>query len=259
MKAYEENIIGYIHKDYLSPKQSTICLIEFLKKRIPELSLNRTKEDNNLQTFVDLGSGGCSGLYPIAKEFEKFEFIGLDYNRKIIDWVNDFWASENGKKFNLPNLSAEYADWNLPETVNKILKKNNVLVLLAIHSLCTVKNLSKVLTPILKHKPKHLVFNSLFYDGPLDAFIHIKDYNIEIDDNNPDADFNIHSIPRFRNFLEKLGYKNFYFEPFDIGFNLPRPFDNGRGTYTINTEFSKYSQFSGPVYLPWYFVHAEKK
>ena len=31
-----------------------------------------------------------------------------------------------------------------------------------------------------------------------------------------------------------------------------------RGSYTIKTEFHKYSTFSGPVYLPWYFVLAKK-
>ncbi len=258
MKKYKENIYDYILKDYIKPKKSTFELINFIKKRIPELIKQNNINYEKRKIFVDLGSGGCSGLFPIAKEFSKCEFIGLDYNKELIDWVNKFWNSEKGKQFNLPNLKAEYADWNFPETIYKVTKKNNIFVMLAIHSLCTVKNISEVLNPVLKYKPKHLIFNSLFYDGPLDVFIHIKNHKIEIDDNNPDADFNIHSIPKLKKILKNLGYNKFYFEPFDIGLHLPKPKSGDRGTYTIKTEFSKFSQFSGPVYLPWFFIHAEK-
>ena len=61
-----------------------------------------------------------------------------------------------------------------------------------------------------------------------------------------------------RAYLKSKGYTKIIFEKFDIGTNLPKPINGERGTYTINSDFGKYTQFSGPVHLPWYFVAAIK-
>ena len=58
--------------------------------------------------------------------------------------------------------------------------------------------------------------------------------------------------------MKENGYSNFIFEKFEIGKKLVRPKNGERGTFTIQSEFSEFTQFSGPVYLPWYFVAATR-
>ena len=48
----------------------------------------------------------------------------------------------------------------------------------------------KIIKFIVSLKPT-VAINSLFYDGPLDVFIHIKDYDDLGSDKGSDGDFNI--------------------------------------------------------------------
>ena len=73
-------------------------------------------------------------------------------------------------------------------------------------TICTFKNIEIPLNNILRLKPQWIGINSLFYDGPLDVLIHIRDRiknKLKIEDNNPDGDFNIFSIPNLNRNLAK--------------------------------------------------------
>ena len=119
--------------------------------------------------------------------------------------------------------------------------------------------MEQALDALFDLNPKWIALNSLFYDGPCDVLIHIRDYTrTEITDDCPDADFNIFSLERMKNYCSENGYLDFKFQKFQIPFDIQRPENKGRGTYTIKTEFDNRAQFSGPVYLPWYFVIAKK-
>ena len=94
--------------------------------------------------------------------------------------------------------------------------------------------------------------NSLFYEGDIDALIHIREPG-DKNDNNPDGDLNIHSLSKIKKFLLKKGYKVFkkkeFFPPQKLFSNK-----NGRGTYTMKTQLSDHTMFSGPIFLPWKFI-----
>ena len=94
----------------------------------------------------------------------------------------------------------------------------------------------------------------------MDVLIHIRDREnkyYELKDNDPDGDFNIFSISNLKKYLKTTNYKITKIKPFFPKKKLRKIGDN-RGTYTIKTEFSDRTCFSGPVYLPWYFVLIEK-
>lgn len=250
MKDYLEHGIEYAKNDFINPKISSIKFVEFLRK-------NNLIEDKK-GICIDLGSGPGSGTYFIAKNFKNSYFLGIDYNKDYIQWTKLFFNSSEGSKFNLKNLQIEFGDWNKPDEIINKANGKDIQTLISVHSLCTQKKFENAIDRIIDLNPDKIVFNSLFYEGPLDVRIHINDRNSNLKYSNPDADFNIFSLPALKEYLNDKGYSKFIFEKFDIGKKLPKPKDGIRGTYTINSEFGKYSQFSGPVYLPWYFVAAQK-
>ena len=77
-------------------------------------------------------------------------------------------------------------------------------------------------------------------------------------DNDPDGDFNIHSLTKLSKIAKKNGYKLTKKVPFFPKKKIPKPKKGLRGSYTIKTEFNKFTLFSGPVHLPWYFVLLRK-
>ena len=58
-------------------------------------------------------------------------------------------------------------------------------------------------------------------------------------------------------YLKTTNYKITKIKPFFPKKKLKK-IGNNRGTYTIKTEFNDRTCFSGPVYLPWYFILIEK-
>ena len=86
-----------------------------------------------------------------------------------------------------------------------------------------------------------------------------KKYNeYEIEYSNPDADFNIHSLPNATKIISKMEYKLEPENEFKIGNELEKPKNNRKVTYTIKTELSDFPQLSGPVFLPWRFLLLKK-
>ena len=250
-KDYNQWIKEYATADFSSPKESTKALINFITK-------NGVLDGASGKIVLDYGAGSCSGLYQIAKQFPEIEFAGIDYNEVLISWVNDFWRRPSGSKYKLPNLTANFADWNDSKAIKLLTERSEVHAVMSVHALCTMKDCLEAISKLVISKPKHVVLNSLFYEGPLDVLIHIRELESTIPDDCPDADFNIHSIPKVQKVFADLGYPNVSFEKFNIGIDLKAPDKGRRGTYTIRTEFEERAQFSGPVYLPWYFVLASR-
>lgn len=247
---YYKHVKKYVLNDFVNPKESTKSFFNFLEKN---LVLNCFENE----IVLDMGAGAGSGTYYFSKNKKSTKFIGVDYNRDLVKWVNDeIW--ENDPNYKSENLELIYGDWNKPHEIINFISPSTIKSVLSIHSLCTQKNFGESMSKLINLDPEYIAINSLFYDGPLDILIHIRDLNNNISDDNPDADFNIHSLPAGNEFMKKFNYEIFDYESFNININLERPKDKGRGTYTIKTEFSDFTQFSGPVYLPWCFVLYKK-
>ena len=204
----------------------------------------------NGSEILDIGTGIGSNLHYFAIKHLNIKFIGADYNADKIAQAREL-ATARG----LNQLTFEAQDWfDLTQEYNSRFDG-----IMNIHTLCCFKNVESAINALCVLKPRWIAFNSLFYDGPLDVLIHIRDYtNLSITDDNPDGDFNIFSLPKVREVFASQGYQ-VRSKPFNMPKTLSRPEDGARGTYTINTEWHSKTQFSGPVHLPWYFVFAERK
>jgi hypothetical protein len=232
---------NYHLRQFLKPYFSTIAFEDFLSKS--HIFKNKTQ-------ILDMGAGCGANIYYLAQKHPDINFVGADYNQDLV-----VIGEEILKKYNLPNTKLEHGDWfKLPK---QYLNKFDGIV--TIHTLCCFKKLDKALSALIKLQPRWIAFNSLFYEGPLDVLIHIREHKLKsYSDDNPDGDFNIFSLPIMKKFFFKHGFKKFKFEKFRIPVELPKPKTLKRGTYTLKTEFDEHAMFSGPVYLPWYFVVASK-
>ena len=116
----------------------------------------------------------------------------------------------------------------------------------------------KIIKFIASLKPNKVAINSLFYDGPLDVFIHIRDYDFLESDKGPDGDFNIFSIQKISKIFKKYGYNLKKIKEYFPKKKFLNRKNKERGSYTIKDKKNKNLVFSGPVYLPWHFLYFEK-
>jgi len=127
-----------------------------------------------------------------------------------------------------------------------------------LQTLSWLKNYQEPLKHILTIKPKWIAISSLFYEGEIDAFITLHNYYRP--SNKCDYSmsyYNIYSLPRIKDFLKSHGYNKFKYKKFEIDINIKQT-TKDIGTYTKMTIDKKNLQFSGPLFLPWYFIYAEK-
>ena len=228
-------------KQYSKPYFSTIQFEEFLNKEL-----------SKCQTIIDIGcyTGGTLSYY--CKKYNNIEFIGIDYDP---NFIKD--AKKYHQKNNIKNSSFYVMDLINDNFEKKFHSLKKPIGIISEKTFCTFKRIDKITKKIMNLNCEFLAINSLFYNGDIDALIHIREPG-DKSDNDPNGDLNIHSLNKFRNYLNKNNYtirkvKDF-FPPKKI---LSK--NNGRGTYTMKTEISDYTMFSGPIFLPWKFVLIKNK
>lgn len=200
----------------------------------------------NTNSVLDIGCGYGSQIQYFSRNYSNTKFTGWDYSPKKIYIA---------KKLN-KNLNNKFFVQDLLKIKKKI--SNTFDLAFSIQTICCFKNIDEVLRSVTKINSKFIAINSLFYDGPLDVLIHIRDLtNPSVKDNNPDGDFNIHSLERTKKSFLSNGYKLIKIKRFFPRYKIKK-LSKKRGSYTIRTEFNRHTLFSGPVHLPWYFVLAKK-
>ena len=225
---------------YKKTYQSTLAFESFLKKKINDTSM-----------IIDIGCGQGGTLSYYCRKYNKLKFIGLDYrnyNVKISRYLSKKYKIKNVEFFQVDLLKRNF------KKKLKNLKIKNPIGIISEKTFCTFKKLDLVLDNLISLKPEFIAINSLFYEGDMDVYTHITGKQNE---NNVDGDFNIHSLQKLKKYLKKFKYRitkvNDFFPEKKIISNRLK-----RGTYTLETEMSKRTMFSGPVYLPWKFVMIEK-
>ncbi len=204
--------------------------------------------NRNTKSIIDIGTGIGSNLQYFSKKNKRIKFLGLDYQSDRIKF---------GRKIN-KNSNISLKRFNILKSVKNFSGKFDGLI--CIHTLCCFKKIDLVIKNFCLIKPKWIAINSLFFEGPLDVLIHIRDHdNPKLKDNNPNSDFNIFSLSNLEKMFQKYGYKIIIKKPFFPKKKIKKLPKNVRGSYTIKTEMSKNTTFSGPVFLPWYFIIAKKK
>ena len=227
------------HNQIIKPYESTVAFENFLRK-----NKLLSKQTNHI---VDIGTGIGSHLDYLSKKNNHIEFTGIDYSSRLL---------KEAKKLKRQN--------NINFLKINILKKNknksisNCDGVICIQTFCCFKNAEDPIKFICNLKPKWIAINSLFYDGPLDIQIHIKDYEDLNTNQGSDGDFNTFSIQEISKVFRKYGYNLLKAIPFYSKKKLPKVKNRGRGSYTMRTELNKNTTFSGPVHLPWHFLLAKK-
>jgi len=227
------------HNQILKPYQSTIDFEIFLKKN--KLFSKKSKH------IVDIGTGIGSHLNYLSKQNHELKFTGIDYSVPLINWAKKLNKNQNINFFVADILKK-----------NKIKKLINCDGVICIQTFCCFKNPEYPIKFMTSLKPKWIAINSLFYDGPLDVFIHMKDYEDLNTDKGGDGDFNIFSIQNISKILKRYKYRLIKSEPYFPKQKITKSKKKGRGSYTTKNELNKNITFSGPVHLPWHFLIAKR-
>ena len=114
---------------------------------------------------------------------------------------------------------------------------------------------------ICKLRPRFIALSSLFYEGDIEWIINVKNYERPDESKNSDhtdAFYNIYSLPKIKRYLSEEGYDFFRFKSFEIDIDIPKPDSLDWGTYTVRTDEGKRMQMSAAMFLPWYFIYAER-
>jgi len=188
---------------------------------------------------LDAGTGLGAVPHYLRRKHPDVRFTGVDYNA---DKIAASLAA---------GVELEVADWfRLPPPHYGAYDG-----VISVHAICTCLHIEDGLAPLMALNPGWIAINSLFYDGPLDVLIHIRNHERLASDLSSDGDFNVFSLERTAAAFAEQWYEMIS-EPFFPPEALPRK--PGRGTYTMRTELHEHTQFSGPVHLPWHFVLARR-
>ena len=207
------------------------------------INLKLLKKGKNI---VDFGCGFGSAIQYLSSKHPNIRFFGCDKNKKILEIAKTYTDNKN--------LRYLYQDF-LNFKKNKLLE--NISCVFNIHTLCCFKNPQKFIKSTTHMKPEFIIIKSLFYDGPINTFIHTEDLG-EANKKNIDGDLNIFSKQMIIDFYKKLNYKYISYKPFFIKKKLTRDKKSGRKSYTIKFN-NRLNTFTGPVYLPWGFIIFKKK
>lgn len=219
----------YHKKQYEIPYRSTVFSIEFLKK------CAGFREDSKL-TVLDLGTGGGANLYWLSRHFPSCKFYGIDSNADLISL-----AEENNRSS--PNVKFICGDFEHAKTLGKY----DYVVSFQVLSWLSFKDAYKLLKLKFTLANKGVFATSLFCEDNLEYEVKVMDYHID-----KMVFYNIYSLQRFRELSQQEGFELKHCQKFDLDIDLPKV--EGKGTYTLKTETGQRLQFSGCMYLPWYFL-----
>ena len=207
------------------------------------INLKLIKEGNKI---VDFGCGFGSAIQYLSSKFKGTRFFGFDKNKKIMSVAKIFFENKN----------LEYFYHNFFKVKNNKYIKN-ISCLFNIHTLCCFKNPKLFIKSTTKMKPKFIIIKSLFYDEPLNTFIHTEELSAA-NKNIVDGDLNIFSKQMIIDIYKEQNYKFWSYKPFYMKKKITRVKNTGRRSYTIPYN-NKLNTFTGPVHLPWGFLIFKKK
>ena len=231
LKAYQ-----YHQKQLKEIKRSTVLFTEWLESRV----------DLTNKKIMDLACGGGGNLLYLAKRYPSSQFVGVDYDKEIMEI-----CAEKPE-----NMCMEIGDWyNLnPKYIGQF---DGVL---SFQTLVSMDDYVEPIKRICDLSPEWIALTSLFYEGKVNFYIVVDDHSGNLPEwgNDGKAHYNIYSLPLLEELFFNMGYRHFEYKKFEIDIDLPRPKENTMGTYTEKTASNERLQISGPLLMPWYFVLAKR-
>lgn len=236
--------IDYHERQFKTPYRSTVVFCDWLE------SLELITPNKSLEV-ADMGAGEGANLSYLAQRFPNSSFTGIDLNPDLVNWGNDYFT-QMGRK----NCRLLQGDLYQLDPLHK--DKYNGLV-----SFQTLSWLPEYKTPIKKMaqlKPEWIALTSLFFERDVDCKIIVRDYTLPLAEKPyRESYYNVYPLPLVQQLFFELGYEDFYFIPFEIDIDLPRPANSGMGTYTETLQTGRRIQISGPLLMNWYFIAAIKR
>jgi SAM-dependent methyltransferase len=220
------------------PYRSTVRFCEFL---------DRHQEQTQGDLIVDCGCGCGANLYHMARHWPQSQFLGVDIDPDLI---------ELGKE-HCQETGVELVEGDIIK-IDRRLTSGREYQQLGVVSIQTIMMLDwrECFQAFLQLEPDWIAVNSIFYDGPVDFRTNITEYDEEHRVLR-NFNYNICPLPLLEELLSKNGYRVLA-EKFEIDIDLPRPEHKLVGTYTVDSSEGKL-QFTGAMFLPWYFVLARKQ
>jgi SAM-dependent methyltransferase len=227
----DEKELSYHTAQYNEPKEYTRYLLgqyeDFFK------SMARGSK------ILDFGCGAGAATNQFAAAFPHLTFIGIDINERYIAIANEL------KRENSSFVCDDIEHFGTSGKLEGII---------SLQTLSWMPDYSVFLNAIKKLQPEWVLVTSLFYDGPVDALIKIRDHGRTMEEiPYRESYYNIYSIPQFEKALRENGFSISEYLPFHIGIDIPRKEgETGMATYTTKMEDGRRLQISGPLLMNWH-------
>jgi trans-aconitate methyltransferase len=226
--------LDYHRRQYDKMYRSTSFAIEFLK--------DKACFDKDMSgAVIDLGGGAGANAYWLSKEFPELGFTVCDLNSDLIDL---------GKEKHRGNPKSSFVACNFFELENKY-EAGSFDYAVSFQTLLIV-DYQKFVRNLVHVARKGIFILSLFGNGPLEF------HNTIIDrDQGKEITYSIYSLEKLAADIETVSGRRCecVWEPFEIDVDLPKPDTARLQTYTVLTADNRRLQFSGSLFMPWYFFY----
>jgi Methyltransferase domain len=238
----DELALDYHKRQFHTPYRSTVHLFDFLERN--GLLNQRGK------LVVDFGAGMGAAVCYGARRFPNQDFLGIDINPGLVKA-----GKEMIKSLGIKNSKLEIGDmFKLDDSL-----KRGVGTVLSFQVLVSMPDLEETLRAMASTGAKTIAMSSLFTESQVEVRCVIRDHSRPLADKSYfPAEYNVYPIGLVKTVFDSLGYTDFVYEPFEIDIDLPRKSHGGLATFTETLSDGHRLQFSGPIFMPWYFVAASK-
>lgn len=236
----------YHVKQFLNTYRSTEMFTEWLENKVFLCGDGRGKT-----SVLDMACGGGANTLYLANRHADIQFVGIDIGKEYIEYGTKM-VKEYSK---YQNCSLYVGNWfDIDLKWKKVFKG-----IVCFQTLFMFPDYRDALSKLIDLQPDWIAVSSLFYEGDIEYTNKFRDYYRPSGDRTyTDYYYNVHSIIRYRMYMEEMGYKKFEYIPFEIDIDIPKTESMDIGTYTVKTVEGKRIQISGGLMMPWYFVIAYK-
>ena len=193
----------------------------------------------------DVACGAGANIFHLSQLIPGFHWSGLDIAGEVLFPIGSPFFRNKGLDVDL-----KAGDFYKLEDYFGNMKFDLVT---AIHTFSSLESYDVLLDKLLSMTKGWFFATSMFTEFNVDVNIEVTDYTWPKDCPNP-GNYNVYSLPRFRQVCEAKGCREFVSRDFVIDVDLSPPENGGLGTYTRKLENGQRVQFSGPIFLPWKFV-----
>ncbi|CCQ60389.1 hypothetical protein CWATWH0401_2607 [Crocosphaera watsonii WH 0401] len=215
--------------------EMTKCLKSLVKTRLNTSAAYRV---------LDIGCGNGNTLYHLNTSFPHWHYLGVDVVPGLVEESRRLFGEFKNIEF--ATGDAHIVDEKFSEPFD--------LVLLW-RVLSGLEDWQKALKSACKvtRKGGHLIIATVLNEADVDIAMVRRDYTAS--GGIQEAPLRIFSLPKFQGFCESLGIQNFFWQPFNMPIDIPRP-EKGLGTFTVRLEDDHRLQLSGGALIDhWKFVH----